>query len=246
MRFSLANIHVQVSRRPPVDPSHVPVLQTETLAAAAPSARLFDDRSDYKGTWSALWTNEHDAAMWVAGYVDEDELAVSAGKTVNLLMSALDIQTTDRVLEIGCGIGRVGKALAPLCDTWIGADISAGMIAAARHRLADQLNVEFVELATVGLAEIEDASVDVVYCTVVFMRRIRWMHGQRRSEWSRRAMNCCPTASGLAFTTSRFGDGITPGLDLLVPNRKWGAIRRPVFERAFSGLGLRIMSLSSP
>ncbi len=38
------------------------------------------------------------------------------------------------VLDLGCGIGRVAAALAPRCRSVLGADVSAGMIAAARLR----------------------------------------------------------------------------------------------------------------
>ncbi len=38
------------------------------------------------------------------------------------------------VLDLGCGIGRVAAALAPLCRSVLGVDASMGMIAAARSR----------------------------------------------------------------------------------------------------------------
>ncbi len=44
----------------------------------------------------------------------------------------LHIAEDDDVLEIGCGVGRVGVALAPCCDQWIGADISSQMLEHAK------------------------------------------------------------------------------------------------------------------
>ena len=45
------------------------------------------------------------------------------------------------VLDIGCGIGRVAAALAPRCRSVLGLDVSAGMVAEARRRLAPFPNV---------------------------------------------------------------------------------------------------------
>jgi ubiquinone/menaquinone biosynthesis C-methylase UbiE len=134
----------------------------------------FSDRSDYKSTWTALSTSQHDAAMWVAGYADEDQLKETGSHTVDVLRRTVGIEPTDRILEIGCGIGRVGKLLAPECAHWTGADISKNMLGVAAHRLDEFDNVDFVELSTVGLSELGDQTFDVVYCTVVFMHLLEW------------------------------------------------------------------------
>lgn len=131
-------------------------------------------RSAYKTTWEQLGANEQDAKMFVASSVDEDQFAESAATTVAVLEQKVGILPTDVVLEIGCGVGRVGRVVAPRCRQWIGTDISSGMIGHATRRLADLRNVRFVELHDVGLAGIPDASVDVVYCTVVFMHLYEW------------------------------------------------------------------------
>ena len=54
------------------------------------------------------------------------------------------------------------------------ADISGRMLDVAKARLCGHANVELVELGSVGLSEISDASVDLVYCTVVFMHLLEW------------------------------------------------------------------------
>lgn len=92
------------------------------------------------------------------------------------------LRPDDVILEIGCGVGRVGSVLAPRCKHWIGADISGNMIAHARERMRTLGNVTLVELATVGLAEIPDASVDLAYCTVVFMHLYEWDRWQYVKE----------------------------------------------------------------
>jgi ubiquinone/menaquinone biosynthesis C-methylase UbiE len=142
--------------------------------AEAAASKQFAVRSDYKGTWTALSGTDEDAAMWVAGYAEEERLADTGRHTVDILKQTVGIEPTDRVLEIGCGIGRVGKVLAPECAHWTGADISPHMLATAAKRLQGIPNVALVELSTVGLAELPDNEFDVVYCTVVFMHLFEW------------------------------------------------------------------------
>src|SRR5262245_55056998 len=93
------------------------------------------DRSSYKATWQALAATPETAAMAVAGYTAEEQLLESGRHTVEVLERLIGIGPSDVFLEIGCGVGRVGKLLSPRCRKWIGADISGHMLAAAAKRL---------------------------------------------------------------------------------------------------------------
>ncbi len=72
------------------------------------------------------------------------------------------------VLDIGCGIGRMDRHVAPKVGHLIGCDVSGEMIARARERLKDLHNVEFVEVDGWSLGPIADASIDVVFSHIVF------------------------------------------------------------------------------
>ena len=74
-----------------------------------------------------------------------------------------------KVLEIGCGVGRLGFSIADHCKEWIGCDISGNMLKHAKKRLTEKRNVKFLELDENNLSSVPDKSVDVVYCSVVFM-----------------------------------------------------------------------------
>lgn len=134
-----------------------------------------ENRSDYKNTWEELASTLERAKMAVTGHDDtEDELDRSGSYTVDILDRLVGISPSDVVLEIGCGVGRVGKVLSPKCLKWIGTDISSSMVRHAAQRLKGAGNVELVELSTVGLREFSGNSVDLVYCTVVFMHLYEW------------------------------------------------------------------------
>jgi ubiquinone/menaquinone biosynthesis C-methylase UbiE len=133
------------------------------------------DRSNYKATWQQLARTFDHAKIAVTGHSHpEDELDRSGSHTVDILDRLVGINSSDTVLEIGCGVGRVGKILSPRCSKWVGTDISGHMLQYAAERLKGLENVELIELRTVGLKEIPDNSVDVVYCTIVFMHLYEW------------------------------------------------------------------------
>lgn len=67
-----------------------------------------------------------------------------------------------RVLEIGCGIGRMQAALAPRVAEIHGIDISPKMIEAARRRCAGMPNVHFSVSSGHGLEGFPDESFDLV------------------------------------------------------------------------------------
>lgn len=138
------------------------------------NALRFEDRSNYKKTWDQLAENYSDAKLFVAGYEDEAKFELTANHTVDVLERYAGIQPSDIVLEIGCGVGRVGKVIGSRVARWIGTDISGNMLAYAARRLKGITNVELKELSMVGLKEIPDQSVTLVYCTVVFMHLLEW------------------------------------------------------------------------
>jgi SAM-dependent methyltransferase len=128
----------------------------------------------YRDTWNALSRTHESALLHVAGYTDEARIRFEAGRTLGLLRDTIGIQPTDTMLEIGCGVGRVGRELAPLIRHWIGTDVSDNMLAHAANRLADLPNVELVTINGTDLQPVPDAHVDAVYCTVVFMHLEEW------------------------------------------------------------------------
>src|ERR1041385_646659 len=128
-------------------------------------------RSEYKKVWSALSATEDQAKLHVIGATEEAAFQATGEETLRFLQDSVGIRKEDVVLEIGCGVGRVGKVVAPLCRKWIGCDVASNMLLLTAKRLNDLSNVE---LSGYNLRGVADASVDVVYCTVVFMHLESW------------------------------------------------------------------------
>ena len=141
-------------------------------------------RAAYREVWDSVAEDVEHAKLAVSGYTDEHAFAVEAGKTVRRLQRTVRIYPEDVVLEIGAGVGRVGAALAPMCRRWIATDVSEHMLRHARDRLAGFDNVETMAIDGWDLRPISSESLDVVYCTVVFMHPDEW----ERFNYVREAM----------------------------------------------------------
>jgi SAM-dependent methyltransferase len=139
-----------------------------------PTAPPAPARSAYKSVWNTLGDTESRAKLHVIGSEREEDFAATGAETRDILANTVGIRPDDTFLEIGCGVGRVGQVLAPLCRQWIGCDVSGNMIAHATRRLQAFPNVRLVEISGYDLKPIPDASVDVVYCTIVFMHLDEW------------------------------------------------------------------------
>jgi SAM-dependent methyltransferase len=131
-------------------------------------------RSEYKALWNSVSVSEDAAKMAVSGDVDEDNYKRTGQHTVSMLQDCVGIRPDDVVLEIGAGVGRVGAILAPQCRQWIGTDVSANMINHMKRRLKGFANVRVIEISGFDLRAVDDQSIDVVYCTVVFMHLEQW------------------------------------------------------------------------
>lgn len=107
-------------------------------------------------------------------YHDRIEFARSDEEFAAHIRTRTAIKSTDVVLEIGCGAGRTARHLAPWCGQWIGIDISAGVLENAEAQLSGFQNVELMQTNGYELSMLPARSVDVVYCSVVFMVLPEW------------------------------------------------------------------------
>jgi len=124
---------------------------------------------NYKAFWDDKASTTKGAFIAVDGSANEEVLALTGAYSAQQVSTALALNKNDRVLELGCGVGRIGHLLAPHVAHWEGADISANMIGVARQRLAAHRNVGFTELLRTSLKPLPDASIDKAYSVAVFI-----------------------------------------------------------------------------
>lgn len=139
--------------------------QTPVEAVSLTGETLADHRD--------FWNRSAAADSLTAILADGDERSYqSSGRTeAEALRRFLGPDT--RVLDIGCGTGRVMEHLAPWCREVHGIDISERMVAGGRERLAHLSNVQFHHGNGYDLAGFEDGSFDVVYSIVALQHMPR-------------------------------------------------------------------------
>lgn len=125
--------------------------------------------TDYKSFWDAKATTLEGAMAAVDGSTDEGVLRATGGYSARQVAAALELAPDDRVLELGCGVGRIGRELAERVGHWHGVDISSNMVDVARTRLAPYANTSTGVLMRTRLDGLADASFDKAYSVAVFI-----------------------------------------------------------------------------
>ncbi|HAI58449.1 MAG TPA: hypothetical protein DCM32_01025 [Xanthomonadaceae bacterium] len=105
----------------------------------------------------------------VDGSADESVLAATGAFAAQQVRAALELLPSDRVFEIGCGVGRIGTQLAAALAGWHGIDIAENMAALARARVAAHPGATASAVDGPNLEPFADASMDKGYCVAVFI-----------------------------------------------------------------------------
>jgi SAM-dependent methyltransferase len=162
------------------------VRQLASLAPSSVRRTVAGALLDLKSLPARLADPARRAEPWafVHNVGDGDFVAVGA-QLAGQLRDHAQLTGSDRVLDIGCGNGRVAKHLAPLLRDgggYIGFDISRGGIRVCRRRFAGQPHMRFEHIdvwngeynASGRIAEIEtvfpaaEGSIDLAFATSVF------------------------------------------------------------------------------
>ncbi|MFY9614735.1 MAG: class I SAM-dependent methyltransferase [Candidatus Dormiibacterota bacterium] len=124
---------------------------------------FWDARARENAMWfihSCLDYNRVDEKrFWKSGEEDLD-------RTLSLVNAAF--RGDERVLEIGCGIGRITRAIAARTAVAIGVDVSSEMVERGRQAMQDVANARLVLGNGRDLAEFGDADFDACYSFIVF------------------------------------------------------------------------------
>ncbi len=111
----------------------------------------------YKRAWEAVGKDAGWTYTMMNGSPDEATLQRTGREMASRLVDALALEPSHHVLELGCGVARIGRELAPQVGAWFGADISSSILKIARRRTAHLRNVQFRELNRAALPFGNDA-----------------------------------------------------------------------------------------
>lgn len=140
-----------------------------TTRTAGPAAAEHMDFQDYKSFWNDKAATPTGALIAVDGSHDERIVRLTGQFSAAQVRSALDLKNSDRIFELGCGVGRIGRELAGEVAHWHGLDIAENMLGVARERLTGTGDCSFSALSRSRVEMLPDASVDKGYCVAVFI-----------------------------------------------------------------------------
>jgi SAM-dependent methyltransferase len=138
-----------------LDPSLLEKMRNEWDQRATENARHFI------ATANAEWNTEefyNSGRLNVFFEVLTDLGNVCQSKTANEMT----------VLEIGCGAGRMTRALSEVFGQIYAVDVSGEMIARAREALADRGNIHLFQNSGADLEVLGDVSIDFAFSYIVF------------------------------------------------------------------------------
>ncbi len=134
--------------------------------------RLWGDLNPFPRSMRQVWDfaagDEAYAAHMVNGSPDEATLRRTGAKMAERLTTALAIEPSHMVLDLGPGVARVGRELAPRVRRWVGADVSRKMLDRAAERMRHLDNAAFALIPGDGALPFPDALFDRAYAHLVY------------------------------------------------------------------------------
>jgi SAM-dependent methyltransferase len=128
-------------------------------------AREWDTFGRQDPLWAVLTEPGRHGGRWVA-----DEFYETGRRDIASVidhLAKLDVPASrGTVLDFGCGVGRLSRALAGYFDRVVGVDIAPTMIEEARRRNADMSQCEFICNQRPDLKIFGDATFDLIYSDI--------------------------------------------------------------------------------
>ncbi|MFK7958537.1 MAG: class I SAM-dependent methyltransferase [Lysobacterales bacterium] len=125
------------------------------------------DFQSYSSFWNTQASTDSGALAAVDGSASEAIVRLTGRWTADQVRTALELDSSHRVLELGCGVGRIGRQLADTVAGWHGVDISSNMLSVAAERLNGINGVSFSQLHRTSLDMLEDNAFERAYTVAV-------------------------------------------------------------------------------
>ncbi len=160
--------------------------------------RFWGDVNPFPRTMRQVWdfaAGDADyAAHMVNGSPDEATLQRTGTKMAERLITALAIEPDHCVLDLGPGVARVGREMAPHVRRWVGADVSRKMLDRAAERMRHLPNATFAHISGDGDLPFPDEIFDRAYAHLVFF------HIDKQEMWaSIREIARCLKPGGILY-----------------------------------------------
>jgi SAM-dependent methyltransferase len=130
---------------------------------------------DMKQDWNRR--AQENAEFYIATSIEAGEAAFDASgqSDVRHFFDGLEhlLHPAQDVVDLGCGIGRMDRHVAPRVRSLTGVDVSGEMVRRATARLGDLPNVRFVEVDGWSFRPLEDACAGLLFSHIVLQHTPR-------------------------------------------------------------------------
>src|SRR5581483_11867621 len=135
------------------------------LVRRAVGRRSASDDERYRRAWNAAAREDALTAILTPpdGRSAETEASFDAKGRQDAAWLRRFVEPGAVVLDVGCGIGRIERHLAPHVARLHAVDVSDEMLAAARRRTAGATNIAFHRTSATDLSPVATASVDLAF-----------------------------------------------------------------------------------
>lgn len=124
-------------------------------------------RGARRGRYAPLWNPPDEAGAIAQIYNTDDPGSFEEGGQQDFAQLAPYLDASSTALDLGCGIGRVARYVAPRCETLWAVDVSQRMLDLARGRLSEHRNICYTLCDDTRFAEVPSGSVDLAYSLLV-------------------------------------------------------------------------------
>jgi SAM-dependent methyltransferase len=128
--------------------------------------RDWEELGELDPLWAVLTYADKRFGRWTP-----EEFFATGREKVEGIMAVADRlalpRSRDRVLDFGCGVGRLTRGLSPYFKQCIGLDISENMLAAARKLNQSLANCDFIQNPGNDLSSFPDRHFDMVVSNIV-------------------------------------------------------------------------------
>lgn len=124
-------------------------------------------KADDTVPWDSYYRRAGRSALASRAPMDDEAYFAQGAEQLREIIVFVGAPTGGRVLEIGCGDGRMTRTLAQMYDSVIALDVAPSVLDACRANLEGRANVEFVLGSAEALARYPDESVDFVLSATV-------------------------------------------------------------------------------
>ena len=135
---------------------------------------------------------------------DNPQLAIARDQhEKDVVLPKLRLRSTDRVLDVGCGVGRWALATAPLVMDYLGTDFSDGLLVRARDNLRDHSNVSFECLAAQDVEQL--ASRNAPFNRVILAGILAYLNDADAERCLRGIAKVCSRTDAIVYLREPMG-----------------------------------------